>query len=146
MVREGDAQAERAVGRPFDSERAREAARLRWSGPRAKDADDDGETTDSAILKRLRADARKGNVQSAREAREWERHLAAKGSEDAGFEVLWSELDPTQREALLVRLTRELCEELGIVLSDEAMSDPHTRLSVPSSGGTSPANDEPLRA
>ncbi len=135
----------------FDSESAREAARLRWAraaekAPSSDDDDDDG-PSDAAILRRLRRDAAKGSTQAVREVREWERHMASKGSTDQGFDVLWHELDPTQQEALLVRITKELCEELGIAYTDESLKDPHTQVRAPvTKGDTSPPSDEPLRA
>jgi len=57
--------------------------------------------------------------------------LASKGGETAGLEVLWEELDRAQQEAVFVRITKELCEELGIELSDEQARDPSYRLPSP---------------
>jgi hypothetical protein len=81
---------------------------------KARDARTDVATapvTDAAILDRLRGDAQKGDTRAAKEAREWARHIAAGQGTDAGLDVLWDELDPSQLEAVYVRLTRQLCSD-----------------------------------
>ena len=58
----------RERGKPFDSDRAREAARLSAERRRARQAGDD--TSDEAIEQALRRKAARGDVAAARELRE----------------------------------------------------------------------------
>jgi hypothetical protein len=66
-ARDEDA-SERVRGKPFDSERGREAARLSAESRRARQAND--ATSDEAIEQALRRKAARGDVAAARELRE----------------------------------------------------------------------------
>jgi hypothetical protein len=128
---------ERTGKRLFDSERAREAGRLSAIARREKAErrriEEATDPTDEEILRKLRREARAGDKAAAKEAREWERHIASKGGDFAGLDLTFDELDPHEQERLLVALTREICGELGIGLTDEQAADPHYRIAAPPS-------------
>jgi len=102
---------------------AREAARLRWQKHREREAEEaahDMKADDldvsgvqlvrvtvktGAIIKRLEADAIKGNTQAARELRAWRSELPIEADTDG------SDLDSRMRQHLLAKLLAEIAEE-----------------------------------
>lgn len=113
---EGDAEHVRGVSPTFGGLSASEAASLRWDKERARQAELEAVETGSdvivrttvpvsTIIKRLSADAQKGNTQAARELRAWLSEVAVESRTDL------SDLDERTRQALLARLLRDIEED-----------------------------------
>ncbi len=114
-----------AAQRPqqFTSEKAREAARLRWAKRRTDEAEQvqTAENSDivvrtsvgvSKIIKRLSADAEKGSTNAARELRTWLNEVVVETNTSV------SDLDRKTRQSLLARLLLEIDQEMALVESE----------------------------
>lgn len=113
---EEDAEQVQRVSESFGGLGPSEAARVRWDKERARQAELEAVETGSdvivrttvpvsTIIKRLSADAQKGNTQAARELRAWLSEVAVESRTDL------SDLDERTRQALLARLLRDIEED-----------------------------------
>lgn len=139
----GDAEQEPEAKQSFGGLGPAEAARLRWVKERERNAN--AETVEAggdvvvrttvavaSIIKRLSADAQKGDTRAARELRAWMADVAIETKTNV------SDLDERTRQEVLARLLREIEEEQAVPLAAPVGEATPASVGVPSSRDAEP--------